>query len=674
MILSTLCGPLIGLTLIAGTGTMSTAGESSVPPGRVASPADALLDRLTQVPTPCQVLQTSSHNKLGRNGDANSPLYTDVHGDGVILDAAGPGCVRSIWGTAFPKEALLKFYFDGEKEPRYKVNQIEFFSGKHPDFPPPLASYDVRGQYEGPQYGGNCFVPIPFEKSLKITIAGGVSFFHVLYDQYPHGTPVQSFTGKEDRAAILDGFTRVGGTPASQPAFEATAAGSGQEAPGKEIVLFDRKQASGIIREIVLDADASDPFFQNTELVMRFDGHERDDVRAPTGMFFGCANHVADVGSLPVTVRRTAEKRAEMHCYFPIPFWHEARIVWRNLSDKPLGPLNAKVIVDRNSIPENRGTYFTTLYRKGETTYRRDWPLFDSPGTGWFVGVVQSMQNGHYCEGNEHFYVDGAISPQINGTGTEDYYLGCFWPNTVYSGPFAMCAQDIQLEGGSMAGAYRIPSSYARFHLEAPIPFFRSIDARIQHGGMSDIRSNYRSLAFCYLRGRPALRETDFIDVGNPASESMHRYTAEGSEVTGVVTARPEGEYFETAEDEDGRRHGGSEITFTVAIDPKNAGVRLRRRLDQAGLPQAADVYVDAKFAGRWVHAFQNPHLRWFDSDFDIHSSHTHGKTSLAIKLVAAAGQDLGPYSDFSYRVGCFEPGPEAPGHGDAGNSPQIPR
>lgn len=648
-------GRVAGLASLFACVPVIAWAEPPSPPVAAATTADALLDRLTRVPSQFQVLQTSSHNKGGHNGDANSPLYTDAHGDGVILDAAGPGCVRSIWGTCFPKHAVLKFYFDGESEPRYRINQIEFFSGKHPDFPPPIASYEVRGQYEGPQYAGNCFVPIPFEKSLKIAIAGGVAFYHVLYDLYPQGTPLRSLAGKEDRSVLVDSFTRAMTTPASHPSCETATAGCDQLVPGKELVLFERKQTSGVVREIVLEADSSDACLQRTQISMRFDGHERDDVRAPMGMFFGCANHVADVASLPVTVRKTSEGRAEMRCCFPMPFWREARITCCNLSDRPLGPLHAKVIVGPNTIPERRGTCFTTLYRKGETAYRRDWPLFDSPGTGWFVGVVQSMQGEHYCEGNEHFYVDGAISPQINGTGTEDYYLGCFWPNVVYSSPFAMCSQDIQREGGSMADAYRIPSSYARFHLEAPIPFFRSIDARIQHGGMSDIRSNYRSLAFCYLRARPGVRETDFIDVGNPASEGMHRYAAEGSELTGPITARPEGEYFETSETEDGRRHAGGEITFTVAIDPKNAGVRLRRRLDQAGLPQAADVYVDGEHAGRWTHAFQNPHLRWFDSDFDIHGRHTQGKSALAIRLVVAAGRDLGSYCDFSYRVACFE-------------------
>jgi hypothetical protein len=209
--------------------------------------------------------------------------------------------------------------------------------------------------------------------------------------------------------------------------------------------------------------------------------------------------------------------------------------------------------------------------------------------------------------------------------------------------------------GGQQSGAYAIPSSYARFHLEAPIPFFRSMDARIQHGGMSDIHSNYRSLAFCYLRRRPVLRETDFVDIGNPTSEKMHNYSTDRSSLTGIITASPEGDYFEGVEDENGRRHTGGQIRFNVAIDPQNAGVRLRRRLDQAGLPQAAEVYVDGVYAGCWRHGYQNGHLRWFDSDFDLHPKHTRGKTTLALTLKVDSGPDTGPFLDFHYRVFCFE-------------------
>jgi hypothetical protein len=340
-----------------------------------------------------------------------------------------------------------------------------------------------------------------------------------------------------------------------------------------------------------------------------------------------------------------------------MPFWQGARIEWRNRSRHQLGLLRAKVAVAPNDLDPARCGYFTTLYRAGETTYGRDWLLYESPGTGWFVGAVQSMQSGHYCEGDEHFYVDGAVSPQFNGTGSEDYYLGGFWPNFDYDSPFACCVGDVQAEGGGhFFGAYRVPSCYARFHLEAPIAFHRSIDARIQHGGLSHLRSNYRSLAYCYLRKRPTLHQTDFIDVGNRASEAAHEYRASQSELTGTVAARPEGEYFEGVRVEQGRRHSGGEITFKVAIDPENNGVRLRRRLDQGSPRQSADVQVGGEYVGTWYHGYHNEHLRWYDSDFDIHPDHTRGKDSLEVTLRVDTGGGHGAFTDFSYCVCCFEP------------------
>jgi hypothetical protein len=615
---------------------------------------NALLERLIRIPGQMQVLQTSSHNKQGQNGDADTPLYKDAKGDEVILDAAGPGCVRSIWATMVSHDAVLNFYFDDQQEPRYRIKELEFFSGRHPDFPSPLNSYELRGYYGDEPYAGNCFTPIPFSKSLKITITGGSRFFHVLYELYPYGTAVESFTGKEDRSALLDSFKHLGdattGTGDVQTVSETVGASK------EELVLFERKGAAGVIREITIEADDSEWLFQNTHMVMRWDGHMRDDVHAATGMFFGSANRAYDVAALPVSVKKLPDGRARLVCQFPMPFWREARIALRNRSGKALGRVDSKIVVGPNPVSEADGAYFTALYHKGETTYGRDWPLYDSPGAGWFVGVVQSMQYQHYCEGNEHFTVDGAVSPQINGTGSEDYYLACFWPNRQFSSPFATCAGDIQAEaGGDLMGAYGFASSYARFHLEAPIPFFRSIDARIQHGGVSNILSNYRSVAFCYLRRRPALRQTDFLDVGNVAGEKAHNYSASKSELTGLVNARPEGEYFETAEDEDGRRHSAGEIQFTVAVDPKNDGVRIRRRLDQGGLPQTAKVFVDGTYAGTWRYAYQNENLRWFDSDFDIAPQYTKSKASLTLKFEIVNGPDCGVYTDFNYMVFSFE-------------------
>jgi hypothetical protein len=143
------------------------------------------LDDLPLLPTGLVVRQFSSHNKTGANGDAGWSLYRDEHGDAVIFDETGPGCLRSMWGTAIPAGQKLKFYFDGEAAPRYVIGSTEFYTGKHPLFPAPLASFKETGRYEGIQSSANCFVPVPFGQSLKVAVEGEVGFHHLLYERYP---------------------------------------------------------------------------------------------------------------------------------------------------------------------------------------------------------------------------------------------------------------------------------------------------------------------------------------------------------------------------------------------------------------------------------------------------------------------------------------------------------
>ena len=611
--------------------------------------------KLLGLPEGVMVHQFSSHNKKGLNGDENWPLYKDLNGDDVIFDATGPGCVKSMWATNLDPDALIKFYFDGEKKPRYCIPYVDFFMGKHPMFPAPLVSYEKRGHWGPRPFAGNSFVPVPFEKSLKMAIQGESRFFHIIYEKYPHGFPLKSFAGKEDRRALENSFDSLGEPQIISGEMAVDKVETGIVDPGEEVVLFRDKNASGIIRKIILDADGSHEFFQNTWIQMRWDGHTYWDIFAPAGIFFGSAVEADDMSSLPLRVEKKENGRVRLSCVFPMPYWEQAEIVWINKSDHRVGPLKAEVFVDRNPLDPEKSAYFKTLYRDGKTSYSRDWLLFESPGTGWFVGVVQSMKDAHYCEGDEHFAVDGAVSPQFNGTGSEDYYLACFWPNLDFDSPFGCVVGDIQKKGGGdMAGAYRVPSCYSRFHLEAPIPFYSSIDARIQHGGLSHVFSDYRSLAFCYLRRLPALRRSDFCDVGNFVSELAHRYSATRSGPIAHVRSFPEGSYFQFPTEEDGRYHGEGEIEFKIAIDPANKGVRLRRLLDQGSPCQMADVYIDGIYAGCWYHGYHNENLRWYESDFDIHPDITMGKESLDVKLVVRGGEEHGKYSDFYYEVYCF--------------------
>ncbi len=627
-----------------------------------------LFEKLLHVPRHVQVLQTSSHNKTGQNWDEYWPQYVEKNGEEVIFDVKGPGCVKSMWGTNFDPEAVIKFYFDGEPEPRYQTKIVDFYKGGLSGFPAPLVSYEKRGRYGKRPFAGNAFVPVPFARALKITVQGTAHFYHIIYETYPHGRTMSSFTGKEDRSALLAAFSTKERTRQSKGTRTAFTMKDGL-APGKSVVIYSAKDHAGIIRNLVLEGDGSEDFFQRNYIRMKWDSPHRYQVLAPIGMFFGTAVRANDMQSLPLDVKKLDDGRVRLSCRFPMAFWRDAEINIVNHSPNTMAAIKADILVGPNPIKREQGTYFTTMYQEGQTVYAHDWLLFEGRGSGWYAGTVQSMQYKHYCEGDEHFSIDGVVSPQINGTGSEDYYLCCFWPNQDFDMPFGCVAGDIALEGGGhYFNAYNQPSSYSRYHLEAPIPFYSGITAKIQHGGLSHILSRYRSLAFVYFSHRVRLNQTDFLDIGNPRSEKTHGYAYTGKAAVHLLEAQPEGDFFETRLTEAGRYHQGGTIRFTCAIDPENRGVRLRRRLDQEVPCQGARVFVDGNYAGTWYWGCRNPHLRWYDQDIDLASQHARGKSSLDIKLellpktavrIPKSSVPLrhpaATFTEFSYTVFCFK-------------------
>lgn len=618
--------------------------------------------------------QFSSHSPHQQNGDSGNFLYTDENGDAVIFDVIGAGCVRSMWGTVLDSAAILKFYFDGEEKPRYEMNSIDFYKGRFSSFPAPLVSYDRRGYYIRDSYAGNSFVPIHFNKSLKISVEGKPTFYHILFEKYPEKS--RAADPVADRNFISAAFHTSGGNVWLGGGLKGHAQTSALE-PWKEIDLF-RYSGGGSVRSVEIEVDSSAHFLEDVYIQMIWDdanankGYEDEQnkfayeknedsrlfhVMAPIGMFFVSPGRVSDVRSLPISVQRLDNGRVRMTCNFVMPFWRNARISLFNRSDKSFKAISSSVKFDEMLYPEDKTGYFTTFYRQGITEYGRDWLFCESPGTGWFIGAVQSCRLAHYCEGNEHFYMDGNKTPQINGTGTEDYYLGCFWPSLRYTSPFAGSVNDVRILSGGDPNAflslfkedYEVPAVYYRFHMEMPIPFYSSIDARIQHGSESQIASEYSSLAYLYLRRRPVLVETDLLDVGNESSMRAHAYRTKGKVEAKSLTARYEGDYLYTSIDDKGLYHEGGQITFNASIDPQNSGVRIRRRTDQSVSRQKAMVYVDGKFAGTWYDPQSNNILMWYDSEFNIPSTLTKNKKNLRVKLVL--DNPNSPFNDFEYRI-----------------------
>lgn len=82
---------------------------------------------------------------------------------------------------------------------------------------------------------------------------------------------------------------------------------------------------------------------------------------------------------------------------------------------------------------------------------------------------------------------------------------------------------------------------------------------------------------------------------------------------------------------DDGRAYGpGGGSSFTMGVDPGNAGARLVRRYDPGVAEQNADVFVDGEFAGQWRSGPASPG-EWDEEVLDVPPELTAGKSEVTV-------------------------------------------
>ena len=126
---------------------------------------------------------------------------------------------------------------------------------------------------------------------------------------------------------------------------------------------------------------------------------------------------------------------------------------------------------------------------------KNNYVWMEASGRGHFVGVSMSVfenDDRWWGEGDDMFFVDGEKMPSINGTGSEDYFLGAW--------DFAGKPFSYQLFGAPVVGPEKKGSKWSlyRFHLDSPITFQKSLRATIEHGTSDDRGDNFYSVAYWY--------------------------------------------------------------------------------------------------------------------------------------------------------------------------------
>src|SRR5208282_92434 len=247
-------------------------------------------------------------------------------------------------------------------------------------------------------------------------------------------------------------------------------------------------------------------------LRMYWDDESTPSVETPLGDFFGLGlGEYFTYQSLPLAVSSVKA----LNSFFPMPFQKGAKITVTNEGTQQVGACYFNIEYRTYAHPLPADTlYFHAQYRqaapnhgwtnqwqsngepfvngKPNLTGDGNYVWLEATGRGHYVGETMSVlqnQDGWWGEGDDMFFVDGETTPSINGTGSEDYFLGAW--------DFGGHAFSYDLFGAPRVGEEHVGGRWSlyRFHLDSPIPFTKSFRATIEHGDANHRSDNYFSVA-----------------------------------------------------------------------------------------------------------------------------------------------------------------------------------
>ena len=408
----------------------------------------------------------------------------------------------------------------------------------------------------------------------------------------------------------------------------------------------------------------SNAILANARIRISFDGGQLVD--APLGEFFGSSEYEGNVRSLMTGTDPGLSGR--LSAWWPMPYASGATVTLYNAGPVALSGVTSQVTAAPCSVCASQlangtiGYFHTTSHyvSAANQVVGKDYTIMNASGHGKFAGVAMGMTGPAsriYLEGNERVYVDGSESPNPNGTGTEDYFNGgWYFTNGPYSLPFNgnpshQAGTYGCLDGNDCTSEYRLT-------IQDAVPFTSGLTYDIEHGfdfnapdggHGDDVAASYSSTAFWYGDATAASKTTDTLNVGDPTSESAHAYTSSGQGFAAQTTATFEGDDGTRTPVTVLGRTTTSAVGFTLAVDPSNTGVTLRRTSNQTSGYQQAAVAVDGTGVGTWSEPFGNPYHRLLDDSFQLPSSVTAGKSQITVTLTPASGSP--PWSASRYQA-----------------------
>jgi hypothetical protein len=727
---------ILGLALVLSTRTV--AQEPPVIP--IGLDAYRQWERWAYQRIGARAYMRSTYDRAGGNegADASHFLYQQTDDFNVTLDVEGPGILYfaryNHWhGSPWHYEVDGTDHLVQESSsanPNRPVKDSVFLPEKL--FPNPLTwTWSVT---KGADLS---WVPIPFERSFRMAYTRtryGTGYY--IYHQYVPGAnlsrPLRAWDAKTPPDAdILRLIARAGSDLVGRPDTpEGKKAGIREESgkvalPAKESVTLVRlTKAPAMLRALELDVPKeSAQAFSRARLRVTWDDRQQPSIDAPVALFYGTGTLYNRDGreylvkGFPIHVRDDG-KRVHLACYFPMPFFRSARIELVGLETQTLSEFLWSVRYTPYQDPANHVAYFHATYADHpRPELGKDLILLDTrklegseQWSGHLAGtsfIFSHQANLSTLEGDPRFFFDDSLTPQAQGTGTEEWGGGGdYWGGRNMTLPFAGHPVGAANAKAAKNQEDKIESAY-RFLLADIMPFGKNARICLEHGGTNESTEHYETVTYWYGAPSPSLMQTDELQIGDADSEKAHRYHSPEASAPYEINSRYEwgvdhlrGTEIYPAQTDRGRSTKGAS-EFTLKLDAKNFGVLLRRKLDYAFPNQRAEVFVaDAgqaqedkalpwKSAGVWYlagsntcvysnpkeelgatqHVVQTSNRRFRDDEFLVPRALTEGRKAIRIRVqFTPVKRPLFPgrplpelaWSEIRYSAYCFVM-PEAP-------------
>lgn len=660
----------------------------------------------------------STYDRRGGNegADASHFLYQISDDFNVTLDLEGPGVLVfsrfNHWhGSPW------HFVVDGND------HLVQETSTRNPVHPTPDSTFLPSSAFPSPlnwtwattKGADLIWTPVPFERSFQMAYTRthyGTGYY--IYDRFVPGTQLSNSPRSWNASSIPDrdvlDLISKSGTDIAPKAGCKQAGGTIDLPVGRSVTVATLK-GNATIRELKFSISRDQALaLSNVHLRVTWDGRKERSIDAPLALFFGAGtlydrdNREFLVKAFPVSIRFTKD-RVFLECYFPMPFFRSARFELAGANQAINGIEWSVRYMPLHERP-NRLSYFHATYRDfPHPVPGEDLVLLDTRNTegggdwsGHLAGtsfIFSHEADLRTLEGDPRFFFDDSLTPQAQGTGTEEWGGGGdYWGGLNMTLPFVGHPVGARTLQSALNDEDKIESAY-RFLLADLMPFGKNAVIRLEHGGTNESTQYYETVTYWYGLPSPSLVQTDQLQVGETASEASHHYSSPGASAPYAITSRYEwgvdtlnGREIYPAETDHGRTTKGTS-EFQVRLRSDNFGVLLRRKLDYSFPNQKAEVYIadrsksSWKLAGIWYlagsntcvysnpeqelgateHIVETSNRKLRDDEFLISRELTRGRKMIWVRVkVTPVNRPLYPgypiaeeaWSEIKYTVYCF--------------------